>query len=71
MTERKHTQHYCNGRIECIDYIADNGWMLGFCLGNIVKYAVRCEHKGTPIEDLDKIINYAVMLKEHLIKVTP
>lgn len=68
MSDRTHTSHYCKGNIECIDYIADQRWMLGFCLGNIVKYATRLEHKGQPIEDLDKIINYATMLKDHMEK---
>lgn len=25
-----------------------------FCLGNVVKYVVRADHKGRPIEDLEK-----------------
>jgi hypothetical protein len=66
MSERKRVEHYCTGEIECIDYIADQGWMEGFCLGNIVKYASRLQHKGTPVRDLEKIENYAVMLREWL-----
>jgi len=31
-----------------------------FWLGNIVKYAVRCEHKGSKQSDLIKVIWYAV-----------
>lgn len=27
---------------------------LGFCLGNVVKYVMRCDHKGDAIEDLKK-----------------
>jgi hypothetical protein len=27
---------------------------LGFNLGNAVKYILRCDHKGTPLEDLKK-----------------
>lgn len=27
---------------------------LGFCLGNVVKYALRADHKGKPLEDLRK-----------------
>lgn len=27
---------------------------MNFCLGNVVKYVLRCEHKGAPLEDLKK-----------------
>lgn len=27
---------------------------MGFCLGNAIKYILRCDHKGTPIDDLRK-----------------
>lgn len=52
----KHPSHYNNG-IECIDYI--NSHNLNFNAGNIVKYATRYLRKGKPIEDLEKIIEYA------------
>lgn len=29
-------------------------WGLGFCLGNVVKYIARAEHKGRELEDLEK-----------------
>lgn len=29
-------------------------YKLGFCLGNSVKYILRSEHKGAPLEDLKK-----------------
>jgi hypothetical protein len=29
-------------------------WGLGFRLGSTVKYIARADHKGTPIEDLEK-----------------
>jgi hypothetical protein len=38
------------GGIEVID-ITEH---LGFCLGNVVKYVCRADHKGKPIEDLEK-----------------
>ena len=43
-----------------IDYILAN--KLDFCSGNIVKYASRWDKKGTPTEDLKKIIEYANIL---------
>jgi hypothetical protein len=29
-----------------------------FCLGNVVKYVVRADHKGQPMEDLEKAAWY-------------
>jgi hypothetical protein len=51
-----HPKHYTwlpNG-LEVID-ITEN---LNFCLGNAVKYILRADHKGNPIEDLQKAIWY-------------
>lgn len=31
---------------------------LGFCLGNVVKYVLRSDAKGVPIEDLKKALWY-------------
>jgi len=47
-------------KIPPIDYILANE--LDFCSGNIVKYASRWNRKGTPTEDLKKIIEYANIL---------
>lgn len=47
-----HPPHYTQGSIEVIDAIED--WQLGFHAGNVVKYVARHEHKGKPIEDLQK-----------------
>lgn len=66
MFNRPNVPHYTAGNIECIDYIADQGWMEGFCLGNIVKYATRCMIKGETINDLVKIVRYAEMLMDHI-----
>ena len=51
-----HPAHYNTGNIEVIDAIED--WGLGFCLGNAVKYIARADHKGKPIEDLEKALWY-------------
>lgn len=51
-----HPPHYTQGRIECWDFIADQG--LDYFLGCAVKYIVRCGKKGDPIEDLRKAGNY-------------
>lgn len=53
-----HPSHYCNGKIECIDYIQDQ--KLNFCRGNAIKYIVRAGLKDPEkeIEDLEKAIFY-------------
>ena len=51
-----HPSHYTwlpNG-VEVID-ITEH---LGFCLGNAVKYILRADHKGKPVEDLRKALWY-------------
>lgn len=37
---------------------------IGFLKGNVIKYTIRCENKGNPIEDIDKAIDYLQHLKE-------
>ena len=60
-----HTQiggdHYRSKAIQPVEYIHANG--LGFCAGNIVKYATRYQDKGGA-DDLRKIIHYAKLLLE-------
>ena len=45
----QHYTHLPNG-IEAIDVCEH----LGFRLGNVVKYVIRSEHKGTRLQDLQK-----------------
>ena len=58
--------HYAQGKIQATEFIADQGFAEGFCLGNIIKYAQRFGKKGKLAEDkeydLFKIIHYAVIL---------
>lgn len=54
-------QHYREGGIQPIEYIHSND--LGYCEGNIVKYITRHDKKGG-VEDLNKVIHYAELLKE-------
>ena len=51
---------YKHGDIEPVDVMREQGWLEGFCYGNIVKYAMR--RKGSDKEDLQKIVDYAKML---------
>lgn len=55
-------QHYRNCAIQPIEYITAN--KLGFIEGNIVKYVTRWKDKGG-IQDIDKIIHYAELLKKY------
>lgn len=63
-----HPQHYNQNGIECLDVIKaffGGQVFIDFCLGNALKYIMRCKHKGKYLEDLKKanfyieqIINY-------------
>ena len=55
--------YYNSMKITPIDYITSNE--LDFCAGNIVKYISRYNKKGTPVDDLRKIIEYATILIEY------
>jgi len=57
--------HYNQGGIQCIDAIASmQGKGFKYYLqGSAVKYIWRHEHKGKPIEDLDKAIWFLNKLK--------
>jgi len=56
--------HYTTGSIEPWDYIIAN--KLDFLEGNVVKYITRYKHKGTPLEDLEKIKVYVNKIIEGL-----
>ena len=57
--------HYKTLKIQPIEYIYANE--LGWCEGNIVKYITRWKQKGG-LNDIDKVIHYAEMLKEFQLK---
>ncbi len=46
--------HYLQARAESIELIEDLGWGPEFCLGNALKYLMRCQFKGSFIDDLKK-----------------
>ena len=55
-------QHYANGKYQATDMILDAGHGEGFCIGNIMKYAMRYGKKnGKNNADLLKIIHYAII----------
>lgn len=52
-----HPNHYNKENIECFDVIKafyGNDAFESFCLGNILKYVMRCKLKGKYIDDLKK-----------------
>ena len=46
--------HYRHLPVECIDVTQ----FFNFCLGNAIKYIWRADHKGNPIQDLEKAAWY-------------
>ena len=61
--DRTYERHYAQGKYQATDMIIDAGLGEGFCMGNIMKYAMRCGKKdnGDPELDLLKIIHYAII----------
>lgn len=60
------SNHYCSGGIEAIDVI--EAYKLNFSLGNVIKYVLRCGHKGSDsdaIRDLEKAKAYLEREIEH------
>ena len=61
--DKTYAQHYSNGKYQATDMIIDAGHGESFCIGNIMKYAMRCgkkENNSTQAE-LYKIIHYAII----------
>jgi len=54
-------QHYANGKYQATDMIIDTGHGQGFCVGNIMKYAMRYGKKDNKQAELYKIIHYAII----------
>ena len=60
--DRTYEQHYSNGKYQATDMILAAGHGEGFCIGNIMKYAMRYGKKhGNNPNDLLKIIHYAII----------
>ena len=59
---KTYDQHYADGKYQATDMIVDAGHGEGFCIGNIMKYAMRYGKKnGKDFDDLMKIIHYAII----------
>ena len=75
-----HPPHYNKGGMEVIEVIelvtggetggetggkrtGDQGF-IGYLVGNIIKYLLRFEHKGNPVQDIEKAEWYLKLLKK-------
>jgi hypothetical protein len=55
-------KHYSKNKFQATEFIIDSGHGMGFCLGNVMKYAQRYGKKdGRNRDDLMKIAHYAMM----------
>jgi hypothetical protein len=58
-----YNKHYSRTKFQAAEFIFDGGHGLGFCVGNIMKYAQRYGKKnGHNRDDILKIIHYSIML---------
>lgn len=62
-----YNKHYSNGRYQATDMIIDAGHGEGFCIGNIMKYAMRYGKKSSKKFEILKIIHYGIIAL-HLIE---
>jgi hypothetical protein len=61
--DKTYDQHYSQSKFQAAEFIIDAGHGVGFCVGNIMKYAQRYGKKGGyNRKDIFKIIHYAIML---------
>tara|TARA_Y100000590_G_C15600836_1_gene969966 strand:+ start:915 stop:1241 length:327 start_codon:yes stop_codon:yes gene_type:complete len=60
--DNTYNAHYAHGKYQATDMIVDAGHGESFCVGNIMKYAMRYGKKdGRNVKDLLKIIHYAMI----------
>ena len=54
---------YSQDKIETTEVVFEAGHGIGFCIGNIIKYAQRYgKKKGYNQDDLLKVVHYAIIL---------
>lgn len=57
-----YNEHYSKNKFQATEFIIDGGHGVGFCIGNILKYAQRYGHKdGHNRKDLMKVLHYALI----------
>lgn len=57
-------QHYAKDKFQATEFIIDGGHGMGFCIGNVLKYAQRYGKKGSHDDarkDLLKVLHYALI----------
>ena len=57
-------QHYAKDKFQATEFIIDGGHGMGFCIGNVMKYAQRYGKKGSHNDarkDLLKVLHYALI----------
>ena len=57
-------QHYAKDKFQATEFIIDGGHGMGFCIGNVMKYAQRYGKKGSHADarkDLLKVLHYALI----------
>ena len=60
--DNTYSEHYAKNKYQATDVIIDSGHGLGFCIGNIFKYAKRYGLKnGYSRSDLLKILHYTII----------
>lgn len=58
-----YTEHYATDKIQATEFIIDAGHGVGFCVGNVIKYAKRYGKKeGYNRKDILKVLHYAIIL---------
>ena len=57
--EATHYQTLTQQPIEIMQRLMTKEQFLGFCHGNVVKYALRCGHKDDPVKEMEKVRQYA------------
>lgn len=57
-----YNEHYSKNKYQATEFIIDGGHGMGFCIGNILKYAQRYGHKGgNNKQDLMKVLHYTLI----------
>ena len=59
--DKTYDAHYSKGKYQATDMIIDAGHGESFCVGNIMKYAMRFGKKDNKKAELLKIIHYAII----------
>lgn len=57
--DAKHYQTLVQQPIEIMQRLMTKEQFIGFCHGNVIKYALRCGHKDDPAKEMEKVRQYA------------